>query len=63
MLLRGVLKMRTTRIAVFALTLWLPSFARADTPQVIADIAPVHSLVAQIMDGVGTPELLLGITA
>jgi zinc transport system substrate-binding protein len=63
MLLRGVLKMRTTRIAVFALTLWLPSFARADTPQVIADIAPVHSLVAQIMDGVGTPELLLPATA
>jgi len=55
--------MRTTRIAVLALTLWLPSFALADTPQVIADIAPVHSLVAQIMDGVGTPELLLPATA
>lgn len=28
-------------------------------PRVVADIAPVHSLVAQVMDGVGEPELLL----
>ena len=34
----------------------LPSLAEA--PRVITDIAPVHSLVAQVMKGVGTPELL-----
>lgn len=28
-------------------------------PRVVADIAPVHSLVAQVMDGVGESELLL----
>lgn len=28
-------------------------------PRVVADIAPVHSLVAQVMDGIGEPELLL----
>jgi len=37
----------------------LPSMAFADAPRVVTDIAPVHSLVAQIMDGVGEPELLL----
>ena len=33
--------------------------ARAEPPQVAADIAPVHSLVAQVMAGVGTPELIV----
>lgn len=33
--------------------------AVADAPRVVADIAPVHSLVAGVMEGVGTPELLL----
>lgn len=28
-------------------------------PRVVADIAPVHSLAAQVMDGVAEPELLL----
>ncbi len=28
-------------------------------PRVVADIAPVHSLVAQVMDGVGEPQLML----
>lgn len=28
-------------------------------PRVVADIAPVHSLAAKVMDGVGQPELLL----
>ena len=32
-------------------------------PKVVADIAPVHSLVAQVMDGVATPGLLLGAAA
>jgi zinc transport system substrate-binding protein len=31
----------------------------ADAPKVAVDIAPVHSLVARVMDGVGTPGLIL----
>ncbi|MCP1169838.1 zinc ABC transporter substrate-binding protein [Limimaricola litoreus] len=34
-----------------------PSLAEA--PRVIADTPPVHSLVVRVMEGVGTPELLL----
>lgn len=33
--------------------------ALAEVPRVAADIAPVHSLVARVMDGVGTPDLIL----
>ncbi|WP_068118353.1 zinc ABC transporter substrate-binding protein [Tropicimonas marinistellae] len=33
--------------------------ANADTPSVAADIPPVHSLVAMVMDGVGSPDLLV----
>lgn len=36
--------------------LTLPSLAQA--PRVVTDIAPVHSLVAQVMKGVGRPDLL-----
>lgn len=32
---------------------------RAEVPQVVTDIAPVHALAAQVMDGVGAPELLV----
>lgn len=32
---------------------------RAEVPNVVTDIAPVHSLVAQVMDGVGTPALVV----
>lgn len=39
------------------LTLAAP--ARADAPRVVASIAPVHSLVALVMEGVGEPELLI----
>ena len=34
-----------------------PSFAE---PQVVASIKPVHSLVAAVMEGVGTPDLIVG---
>ena len=37
----------------------LAGIARADAPAVVADIPPVHSLVAIIMDGVGSPDLLV----
>lgn len=33
--------------------------AMADVPDVAVDIAPVHSLVARVMDGVGTPDLIV----
>lgn len=33
--------------------------AYADAPSVAVDIAPLHSLVARVMDGVGTPELVI----
>ena len=33
--------------------------AFADAPRVTVDIAPVHSLVARVMEGVGTPDLIV----
>ena len=33
--------------------------ALADVPNVAVDIAPVHSLVARVMEGVGTPHLIV----
>jgi len=33
--------------------------AAAEPPRVVADIAPVHSLVARVMQGVGNPALLV----
>ena len=33
--------------------------ANADGPRVVADIAPIHSLVSMVMDGVGQPQLLV----
>ena len=33
--------------------------ALADVPQVATDIAPVHSLVARVMEGVGEPSLIV----
>jgi zinc transport system substrate-binding protein len=33
--------------------------AHADTPQVAVDIAPVHSLVARVMEGVAVPDLII----
>ncbi|MEC8667038.1 MAG: zinc ABC transporter substrate-binding protein, partial [Pseudomonadota bacterium] len=46
------------RSALFALPL-LASPALAEVPQVVTDIPPVHSLAASVMQGVGTPTLLL----
>jgi zinc transport system substrate-binding protein len=31
----------------------------ADVPSVAVDIAPLHSIVARVMDGVGTPDLII----
>lgn len=37
----------------------LPAFAQTDAPVVIVDTVPLHSLVARVMVGIGTPKLLL----
>ena len=42
-----------------AIGLILVSTAIADVPKVAVDIAPVHSLVARVMDGVGSPKLVI----
>ena len=42
-----------------AIGLILGSTAIADVPKVAVDIAPVHSLVARVMDGVGSPKLVI----
>ncbi|MCG6883514.1 MAG: zinc ABC transporter substrate-binding protein [Silicimonas sp.] len=44
-------------LAFIAASLAAPS--TADAPKVAADILPVHSLVARVMEGVGAPELIL----
>lgn len=46
------------RIAAALLALCAGS-ALAETPKVVTDIAPVHALAARVMEGVGTPNLLL----
>jgi zinc transport system substrate-binding protein len=33
--------------------------AHADVPRVSADIAPIHSLVSRVMDGIGIPDLII----
>ncbi len=43
---------------IFAISLSAaPAFA--DVPKVSTDIAPIHSLVAQVMHGVGAPDLII----
>ncbi len=50
-----------SRISLTALTaaLVLGNAAYAEVPKVVVDIAPVHSLVARVMEGVGEPDLIL----
>ena len=44
---------------VSAITLLTGSAALADSPRVVTDIAPVHSLVSRVMDGIGKPDLIV----
>jgi zinc transport system substrate-binding protein len=44
---------------VSAITLLTGSAAIADSPRVVTDIAPVHSLVSWVMDGIGKPDLIV----
>lgn len=56
----GVRLVKWLAIAGVALTaLWIAP-AGAEAPRVVASIAPVHSLVANVMAGVGKPRLLIG---
>ncbi len=49
-----------SRSALFALLLIVTAGRAAAEPAVLATIKPVHSLVASVMMGAGTPELLIG---
>jgi zinc transport system substrate-binding protein len=44
---------------VSAITVIAGTYVNADVPKVIADIAPIHSLVSRVMDGVGEPKLIV----
>ena len=46
-------------LSITAALLGSTAIASADVPNVAADIAPVHSLVARVMDAVGTPNLII----
>ncbi|MCE7537485.1 zinc ABC transporter substrate-binding protein [Aliivibrio fischeri] len=46
-------------ISVFVMSLAVVSQSYAQAPKVVVDIAPLHSLVTQVMDGVGEPDLLI----
>ena len=52
-------KTAISSLLCLATALVLPALAHAKVPKVAVDIAPVQSLVAQVMDGVGTPALLI----
>lgn len=48
-----------TALPLALAALLMSTAAMAKTPQVAVDIAPVHALVAQVMEGVGTPALIV----
>ena len=51
--------MSRKRLTLSLTATFMGSAAYADTPRVAVDIAPAHSLVARVMDGVGTPDLII----
>jgi zinc transport system substrate-binding protein len=51
--------MSRTLLPLSLATALMGGTALAEVPRVAVDIAPVHSLVARIMDGVGTPDLIV----
>lgn len=53
-----------TSLGIVALTLWInPIIATAAEVRVATTIKPIHSLVARVMEGVGTPSVLVSGTA
>ena len=55
--------MSRKRASISILATLLAGTAMADVPNVAVDIAPVHSLVARVMEGVGEPSLILPLGA
>lgn len=51
--------MRKSMMLGTVAALALSSATHAEVPAVVADIPPVHSLVAMVMQGLGTPDLLV----
>ena len=52
------------KLLILSLTTALSGgLASAEVPQVAVDIAPVHSLVTRVMDGVGAPNLVIQVGA
>ena len=51
--------MTTRFLASLSAVLGLAGAAHAEVPQVATDIAPVHALVARVMQGVGAPDLIV----
>ncbi len=47
------------RFALAALIAFFALPAAANPPKVVVDIAPIHALAAQVMDGIAAPDLLL----
>ena len=45
-------------VLVLSVILWSGAL-KAEVPRVVADVAPIHSLVSMVMDGVGEPQLLI----
>ncbi len=46
-------------LSILAVLMTTLSPVRADILRVVTDVPPVHSLVARVMDGIGTPDLIL----
>jgi zinc transport system substrate-binding protein len=51
--------MSRTRFSLSFAASLMTGTAMADAPNVAVDIAPIHSLVARVMDGVGAPNLIV----
>ncbi len=51
--------MSRTRMTLSFTAALMGTAAYADAPRVAVDIAPVHSLVARVMEGLGTPDLVV----
>lgn len=52
-------RLSTKLVLLSATATLMAGTALAEVPSVAVDIAPVHSLVARVMDGVGTPNLII----
>ncbi|WP_448326017.1 zinc ABC transporter substrate-binding protein [Sulfitobacter sp. M13] len=47
------------KLSLSVAAMFMGGTALAEVPRVAVDIAPVHSLVARVMQGVGTPDLIV----